>query len=114
MIKVQNKGKTEGYVYDISLDGTVVNAMGLNIVSNTDGFNFRLPESFRYSEESPYISSGLSRETEKGKKYIGYEADVAEFNDLHMRDFHYAPNAVQKMALGIDEVVASTINKLVA
>ena len=24
-------------VYDISLDGTVVNALGMNIMSNTDG-----------------------------------------------------------------------------
>lgn len=25
------------YVYDISLDGSVVNALGMNVVSNTDG-----------------------------------------------------------------------------
>lgn len=43
MINVINKGKTEDYVYDIQLDGTVVNAMGLNVASNTDGFNFQLP-----------------------------------------------------------------------
>lgn len=24
-------------VYDISLDGTVVNALGMNVISNTDG-----------------------------------------------------------------------------
>ena len=27
-----------GVVYDISLDGTVVNALGMNVISNTDGF----------------------------------------------------------------------------
>ena len=36
-------GNTDDYVYDISLDGTVVNPLGLNIVSNTDGFNFSMP-----------------------------------------------------------------------
>ena len=37
----------------------------------------------------------------EGKEYTGFEADVAEFNDLYMR---------RKMGLGIDEIVASTIN----
>ena len=80
------------------------------IVGDTDGFNFRLPETYRYTEENPYISSGMSRETKKGKEYTGYEADVAEFNDMFMCDKHYADNAVNKMGLGIDEVVSSTIN----
>ena len=110
MLKVENKGKTSEYVYDISLDGTVVNALGLNVLSNTDGFNFKLPENFRYTEEHPYISNGASRETEAGRAYTGLDADVAEFNDIYMRDFHYAPNAVNKMGLGIDEVIAATIN----
>lgn len=26
-----------GVAYDISLDGTVVNALGMNVMSNTDG-----------------------------------------------------------------------------
>lgn len=82
------------------------------IVGDTDGFNFALPDegSYRYTEENPYISPGLSRETEKGKSYTGFRADVAEFNDIFMCDKHYAPNAVNKMGLGIDEVVESTIN----
>ena len=46
MIKFINKGNTEEYVYDISLDGSVVNALGLNVISNTDGFNFKLPKTF--------------------------------------------------------------------
>lgn len=82
------------------------------IVGDTDGFNFKLPESdkFRYTDEHPYIGKGLSRETKEGKEYTGFEADVAEFNDTYMRDFHYTPNAVNKMGLGIDEVVSATIN----
>ena len=80
------------------------------IVGDTDGFNFQLPDTYRYTDENPYISTGKSRETEKGKAYTGYKADVAEFNDLFMCDKHYAPNAVNKMGLGIDEIVQSTIN----
>lgn len=110
MITVGKKGNTNDYVYDISLDGTVVNALGCNIASNTDGFNFQLPETYRYTEENPYISSGLSRETKEGKTYTGYQADVAEFNDIYMSDKHYSPKSVNKMGLGIDEVLSSTIN----
>ena len=43
-MNVIKKGKTEDYVYDISLDGTVVNALGMNMLLNTDGFNFQLPD----------------------------------------------------------------------
>lgn len=40
MITIKKRGKEEvsGVVYDISLDGTVVNALGMNVISNTDGF----------------------------------------------------------------------------
>ena len=69
-----------------------------------------MPKTFRYTDENPYISPGLSRVTTEGKKYVGFEADVAEFNDLYMKDFHYTENAVNKMGLGIDEIVSSTIN----
>lgn len=89
MVKIKNNGKSSVSVYDISLDGTVVNALGRNVMSNTDGFNFQLPVDgkYRYTKEYPYIGKGLSRETKKGKEYTGFEADVAEFNDLYMRDF---------------------------
>lgn len=82
------------------------------IVGDTDGFNFQLPDDslYRYTDEHPYISTGLSRETEKDKKYTGFKADVAEFNDLYMCDKHYHPLAINKMGLGIDEVVDATIN----
>ena len=99
MVKILDKYNSEDYVYDISMDGTVVNALGMNIISNTDGFNFKLPKTFRYTEDNPYISPGLSRVTTEGKKYVGFEADVAEFNDLYMKDFHYTENAVNKMGL---------------
>lgn len=88
-------------VYDISLDGTVVNAFNEVVMSNTDGFNFQLPYTFRYTKENPYIGKGLNRNVVEGKEYTGFDADVAEFNDLFMRG---------KMGLGIDEVVSSTIN----
>lgn len=103
MIEVKNLGKIDEYVYDISLDGTVVNALGMNIMSNTDGFNFKMPDEsvFRYTKENPYIGKGLNREVTEGKEYIGLYGDVAEFNDLFMRG---------KMGLGIDEIVSSTIN----
>lgn len=82
------------------------------IVGDTDGFNFKLPDDsqYRYTDERPYISPGLSRETKEGQAYTGFKADVAEFNDIYMCDKHYAPHAVNKMGLGIDEVVESTIN----
>ena len=108
-LKVKNIGRITDYVYDLSLDGTIINAVGLNVISNTDGFNFQLPDHYRYTEENPYIDKGNNREVEKGKAYTGYEADVAEFNDLYM-DKIYSENGVQKMGLGIDEIVSSTIN----
>lgn len=36
MIKSKNLGKTDDFVFDISLDGTVINALGYNVNSNTD------------------------------------------------------------------------------
>ena len=80
------------------------------IVGDTDGFNFALPDTFRYTKENPYISTGKSRETKEGVAYTGYKADVAEFNDMFMCDMHYHVDAINKMGLGIDEIVASTIN----
>lgn len=101
MIKVRKIGKTKDFVYDVHMDHTVVNALGINVLRNTDGFNFKLPNKYRYTEENPYIGKGLNRNVTEGKKYTGFEADVAEFNDMYMRKF---------MGLGIDEVVDSTIN----
>ena len=64
-------------------------------------FNFALPKEFRYTKENPYIGKGLGRETEKGKVYVGLDADLAEFNDMYMRG---------KMGLSVDEIVPSSIN----
>ena len=108
MIETKKIGKTEDYVYDISLDGTVVNGFGMNILSNTDGFNFQMPNSFRYTEEHPYISNGGGRNSIKGKKYTGVEADVAEFEDMFM--CHSFNGGINKNGLGIDEFVPSSIN----
>ena len=96
-----NLGKTDEYVYDISLDGSFVDAWTNLVVCNTDGFNYKLPEVYRYTDENPYIGKGLNRDVKKGEKYTGFNADVMEFDDLFMRS---------KMGLGIDEFARSTIN----
>lgn len=82
------------FVYDISADGTFINALGMITCHNTDGVNLTMPNIFRYTKENPYIGKGLNRAVEKGKEYEGVAGDVAEFNDLYMR---------KKMQLGIDE-----------
>ena len=69
------------------------------IVCDTDGMNFRQPPTFRYTEEHPYVSTGMNRNTEKGKEYVGPWGDLAEFNDLFMR---------KKNGLDIDEFVPSS------
>ena len=95
-------------VYDISLDGTVVNALGMNVISNTDGFNFKMPKSFRYTKENPYVGKGLGRNTIEGKTYIGVDADVAEFEDIFLNETY---NGGWKMyGLGIDEYCQACLN----
>ena len=103
MIEVKNKGNIKDYVYDISLDGTVVNALGGNLLSNTDGFNFQMPEKdkFRYTDEHPYISNGKGRNSIEGKSYTGVNADVAEFEDMYLCEPY--TTGINKMGLGIDE-----------
>ena len=44
-------------------------------------------DEYRYNKTNPYVSTGLSRETKPGVAYTGYKADVAEFNDMYMKDF---------------------------
>ena len=103
MIQTKKIGVTDDYVYDISLDGSVVNALGMNVISNTDGFNFQMPmeEDFRYTDEHPYISTGEGRNSIKGKSYTRVDADVAEFEDLFMSKPYNG--GINKMGLGIDE-----------
>ena len=101
---------TNEYVYDISLDGTVINALGMNVISNTDGFNFQMPhnEDFRYTNDHPYISKGLGRNYPKGKPFTKVDGDVAEFEDLYLNE-SYA-KGINKMGLGVDEYVPKSIN----
>lgn len=107
-MEIKNLGKQNDYVYDISLDGTFVNALGCNVLSNTDGFNFKMPSVFRYTNEHPYISNGKGRNTKEGKPYTEVEADVAEFEDLYLGEAFNG--GINKMGLGIDEFCPATIN----
>lgn len=100
MIKTIDKGETQNYVYDISLDGTVVNALGMNLISNTDGFNFQMPKEFRYTKDNPYIGKGNNRLVKEGQEYVEEWGDIMEFNDLFMRN---------KMGLDEDEVIPANI-----
>ena len=110
MISIHQINRIKDYVYDISLDGTVVNALGMNVISNTDGFNFQMPhdENFRYTDEHPYISKGLGRNYPKDKAFTKVDGDVAEFEDLFMNE-SYA-EGINKMGLGVDEYVPKSIN----
>lgn len=77
------------------------------IVGDTDGFNFKMPDTFRYTEENPYISNGEGRNSVKDKAYVGLDADVAEFEDLY---FNQPWNGgVNKMGLGVDELCDACI-----
>ena len=98
------------YVYDISANGTFVNALGMIVCHNTDGFNFQMPpeDKFRYTDEHPYIGKGLGRNTVKGKEYTRVEADVAEFEDIYLNKAYNG--GINKMGLGIDEYCDATIN----
>ena len=77
------------------------------------GFNFEIPDEskLRYTKEHPYVSTGEGRVNKKGKEYVGIDGDVAEFNDLYLKDFGYdGVMGHNFMGLDIDEVVDSTIN----
>jgi len=52
------------------------------VLMDTDGVNFSCPEE---DKEYKYIGKGLNYLVEKGKEYVGYEARVAEYNDIAMR-----------------------------
>lgn len=106
--KITEESKHIGFVYDISLDGTVVNALGMNVITNTDGFNFELPEKYRYTDEHPYISNGQGRNTKKGKTYTEVDADIAEFEDTFMNRAY--DGGINKMGLGLDEYIANSLN----
>lgn len=78
------------------------------IVGDTDGFNFKLPSTHRYTDENPYISNGKGRNSKAGKAYVGLDADICEFEDLYLGEpFN---GGLKKMGLGLDECVDATIN----
>ena len=68
------------------------------LVMDTDGVNFSVPEG---KENHSYVGIGLNGLVEKGKTYYGSEADVAEYNDLFMRN---------EMGLDTDGQWPATIN----
>jgi DNA polymerase elongation subunit (family B) len=51
-------------------------------VLDTDGCNYSLPNGV---EERTYIGKGINPQIIKDKKYEGYEADVAEYNEIFMK-----------------------------
>ena len=69
-IDVKNE---DSIVYDISLDGTVVNALGMNVISNTDGFNFQMPKEEDLSEFNKFysvIKVQIDKNNKENKKLI--------------------------------------------
>lgn len=68
------------------------------LVLDTDGCNFSLPDGV---ENKKYIGKGLNWKVKKDREYLGYDADVAEFNDTFMRN---------TMALDCDGTWVSCIN----
>ena len=68
------------------------------LVMDTDGVKFETPQE---RVEYKYIGKGLNGLVKEGKEYVGSEADVAEYNDLFMRN---------EMGLDIDGVWPATIN----
>lgn len=53
------------------------------LICDTDGVNFSLPKGG--VDDKKYIGKGLNWLVKEGKEYVGYYADVAEFNDCFMR-----------------------------
>lgn len=106
---ILNSKNTDTVVYDISLDGTFIDALTLLCCHNTDGFDFKMPEEFIYTDENPYIGKGLNRYSKKGKAYTKAEADLTEFNDLYLNK-SYNGSTDNMTANEIDEYVDASIN----
>jgi len=68
------------------------------LVLDTDGVNFSLPSNV---DERTYIGRGINPQIVEGKEYKGYDADVAEYNELFMKG---------EMALDCDGTWKSCIN----
>lgn len=68
------------------------------LVLDTDGVNFSIPKNV---DDSKYIGEGKNDLVIKGKEYNGVQADIAQFNDIFMRN---------EMGLDIDYFAPSCIN----
>jgi len=68
------------------------------LVMDTDGVNFSVPDG---RDSHTYIGKGLNGLVAEGKEYTGSDADVAEYNDLFMRN---------EMGLDTDGQWPATIN----
>lgn len=68
------------------------------LVMDTDGVNFSAPKD---RSDYKYVGKGLNGLVVEGKEYIGVEADVAEFNDIFMRN---------EMGLDIDYKAPACVN----
>ena len=66
-----------------------------------------MPDTFRYTDEHPYIGKGLGRNVKEGKAYTEDSADVAEFEDLFLNTCYN--DGWQKYGLGIDEYINACI-----
>jgi len=67
-----------------------------------------LPETYRYTDEHPYIGKGLGRNVKKGEHYTKVRADVAEFEDTFLNTCYNG--GWQRYGLDIDEFISSSIN----
>lgn len=80
------------------------------VVGDTDGFEVKAPQEYRYTDEHPYIGKGDNRNVVEGVAYVGSKADVAEFNDTYLKDYHYSSLGVNKMGVDLEEVAESSVN----
>lgn len=78
------------------------------IVGDTDGFDLKLPEVFRYTDEQPYIGKGMSRNVKKDKEYTGPYADIAEFEETYFT--HAFNGGILKMGIDCEEIISAGIN----
>lgn len=67
-----------------------------------------MPETYRYTDENPYIGKGLGRNVKEGKPYTKVRADVAEFEDTFLNTCYNG--GWQRYGLDIDEFISSSIN----
>lgn len=110
-VQKMKSGQNPDFLYDISCcDSTFVDAFTGLVLHNTDGFDFKMPDKFRYTKEHPYIGKGgLNRLIKKGKEYYGPMGDVAEFSETILNKSYHG-STTNMTGLDIDEFVSSSIN----